>query len=134
MVIDDSAEMRELICESLRHRGYESSGFENGFDALKEFEQALGEMRPFNAALIDYAMPSIDGLTCAMRIRQIERDRGMGQNKGVKIFFFTGHKDLGLSEHVQQELGAYEVCDKTSVIELLETVERTIPKTCGAKA
>lgn len=130
LIVDDSPEILELAKISLEHKGFDVSPCDNGFDALKAFERSLSERCRFEASLIDCAMPGMDGLTLALRIRQMEKERGLVMGERTRLIFFTGHHDLQLSEQVQGDLGIYKTVRKIELVELIQEIAQTIPTTC----
>jgi PAS domain S-box-containing protein len=66
LVADDSAVARELMVEWLRSLGWQAVTAASGVEAL-----ALARQRPFDAVLLDYQMPELDGAQTALALRRI---------------------------------------------------------------
>ena len=80
LVVDDEREIREILAEFLRQRGFEVDAVETGRQALDLC--ARGDLR-FQAALVDWTLPGIDGPDVMAQIRQLQ--------PGCRIFAITGH-------------------------------------------
>lgn len=68
LVVDDSADVRELYVACLNAAGFRTAQAENGMRAL----QWLEEIRPA-VIVLDYHMPILDGLETARAIKQDPR-------------------------------------------------------------
>jgi PAS domain S-box-containing protein len=89
LVVDDDADVRSFLAESLQDLGHEVHAAESGEDAVAE----LGDWRP-DLALIDYAMPGMNGADTARAARRIL--------PGLPIVFVTGYAE---SERLEAALG-----------------------------
>lgn len=65
LVIDDSRTMRSILCSYLHPQSVETEQAVDGIDALQQLEIDDG----FDAALIDWDMPRMDGITLLKEIR-----------------------------------------------------------------
>jgi hypothetical protein len=65
LVVDDNQTSRRLIVQQLQRRGYEVDACESARQALALFDAAP---RRFDAVLLDYQMPEMDGVTLGERI------------------------------------------------------------------
>jgi two-component system, OmpR family, response regulator len=68
MVVDDDADLRELICEYLFANGYEVHGAANG----REMDAHLAQ-RDYDCIVLDLMMPGEDGLALLRRLHQPSR-------------------------------------------------------------
>ncbi len=68
LVVDDFDDARELYCACLEQAGYRTAEARNGLEAV---ERAF-EMRP-DVVLLDLAMPVMDGVEAARRLRADDR-------------------------------------------------------------
>lgn len=64
LVAEDYPEVREVICEILRTRGYEVASAADGAEAL----ELLGSFAP-DLLITDYVMPKVDGVDLVHRVR-----------------------------------------------------------------
>jgi CheY-like chemotaxis protein len=83
LVADDSPNVREMLMTALALKGYEVSGVSDGEEALAKVTAANVSERQYDAVLLDYAMPGMDGLTCALRIRADQGRSTAIQRKGA---------------------------------------------------
>ena len=65
LVVDDEEIVRESLLDWLREDGYQVEAAEDGFKALKKFEE-----QPWDIALIDLKMPKMDGLELLGKIKE----------------------------------------------------------------
>src|SRR5688572_4961972 len=70
LVVDDFEDARELYCTCLEQAGYRTAEARNGLEAV---ERAI-ELRP-DVVLLDLAMPVLDGIEAARRLKADERTR-----------------------------------------------------------
>ncbi len=90
LVVDDDADVRGFLAESLQDLGHEVRAAELGEQAIAE----LSEWRP-DLALIDYAMPGMNGADTARAARALLPD--------LPIVFVTGYAE---SERLEAALGS----------------------------
>lgn len=64
LVADDDPDIRELVARSLRHDGYELCLAQDGEEALR-----LAQEQPPDLAVLDVAMPRLDGYEVTRRLR-----------------------------------------------------------------
>ncbi len=102
LAVDDNALAREVFREMAQSLGWECDCAESGAQALS----LLGQPGPggefaYQAILMDWRMPGMDGLETTRRIRQISANRG-----GPAIIMMTafGHEMLTELEGEQAEL------------------------------
>ena len=70
LVVDDFDDARELYCACLEQAGYRTAEARNGAEAI---ERAI-DLRP-DVVLLDLAMPVLDGVEAARRLKADERTR-----------------------------------------------------------
>lgn len=77
LVIDDDAGVREAVCLALSGLGYAT-------EPVSGADEALGRFRPgrYRLVITDLAMPAMNGLELARRLRAIEPD--------LPIMIFSG--------------------------------------------
>lgn len=83
LAADDSAVNREVVREALRRLGVEPVIAENGREAVDAVERC-----EFDAVLMDYSMPEMDGLEATLAIRRLEQRLG---RKSVPVIALTAH-------------------------------------------
>ncbi len=64
LIVEDFADSREMYMEFLSAQGFEVSGAEDGLAALRALDAA-----PFDAVVLDIALPKLDGLSVLRRLR-----------------------------------------------------------------
>jgi two-component system cell cycle response regulator DivK len=64
LIVEDFADSREMYVEFLAAQGFEVSGVEDGLTALRTIEA-----EPFDAVVLDIALPKLDGLSLLRRLR-----------------------------------------------------------------
>lgn len=69
LVVDDNAMVRDALCRMLRHWKLDAVAAASGEEALALLSSAVLDGRPFDIALIDMLMPSLDGLTLVQAMR-----------------------------------------------------------------
>ncbi len=79
LVVDDDAEVREIVAEFLTDAGYRVLQAEGGRDALRVLEEA----GMIDLVITDVRMPDISGIDLAERIT---RDR-----RGLKVILISGY-------------------------------------------
>lgn len=71
LVVDDTDIVRFGIVTLLRAFGYQTDEASDGLTALEKASKSK-----YGAILLDYDMPHLDGLNCAVQIRKLERESG----------------------------------------------------------
>jgi signal transduction histidine kinase/DNA-binding response OmpR family regulator len=69
LVVDDNPGARTMLAGMARELGLGAEEAADGWDALRAASLAAATPRPFAAVLIDWKMPGLDGLQCAMQMR-----------------------------------------------------------------
>ncbi|CAM3682119.1 response regulator transcription factor [Marinicrinis lubricantis] len=68
LVVDDDAEIAQLITIYLRNEGFKVSGAMNGREALKYMEEMNND--PIHMMILDIMMPEMDGLEVCRHVRE----------------------------------------------------------------
>src|SRR5262245_25799643 len=110
LVIDDDADIREMMKIVLEADGYQVNVAADGVEAL---EQLQGGSRP-SLIILDLMMPGLDGEQFVKQIRS-------GIFADVPIVVLSGHC---AAERKAEELNAVCLMKPVEVDELLKTVER----------
>ena len=80
MVVDDDAVNLLLASEVLTLFGVEVVTWNNGHEALRDFEA-----RPFKLVFMDVHMPGMSGLEVTERVRAVEKARGWARTPIVAL-------------------------------------------------
>ena len=67
LIVDDDADVREFLIESMKLMGHHVHGVENGYDAIDYIRD-----HEVNLVYMDVSMPGIDGFQTLARMREIE--------------------------------------------------------------
>ena len=88
LVVDDSRAIRMKIAEDLEaHAKCSLAG--NGREAVQLFDAAMETGEPFDVAFLDIMMPEMDGIKAAQMIRELERERGVAEDRCVKLVMIS---------------------------------------------
>lgn len=92
LVIDDFEEIPNLVKQYLSNKaGYHVDIAFSGEEALTLLPRNCIDHQCYDLIIIDFAMPIMDGLTAAKRIRELEKQLGWNN---ASIIFFTAHEDI----------------------------------------
>lgn len=96
LIVDDDDDIATMLEQLARTEGVEAIKVSSGAGALAAYWKAVDEKDAFDAIFLDIALPIMDGLTVARRIREAERQ--MRVERRAFIFAFTGHPEDVLSQ------------------------------------
>lgn len=82
LVVEDEANIRELVCLHLRHEGYGCDAVESGTAGL-----ARAEANAYDLIVLDLMLPGLDGLSLCRAIRNGKR------NQDVPILMLTARRE-----------------------------------------
>jgi two-component system OmpR family response regulator/two-component system alkaline phosphatase synthesis response regulator PhoP len=82
LVVEDEANIRDLVCLHLRHEGYECEGLGDGAAALKR-----SESERYDLMVLDVMIPGLDGLSLCRAVRNGRL------NHDVPILMLTARRD-----------------------------------------
>ncbi|WP_114570763.1 response regulator transcription factor [Exiguobacterium flavidum] len=112
LVVDDEAQMRDLLVSNLEKENYTTMTASNGQEAIDRLQNG-----DFHLVLLDVMMPEMDGLTACMRIREFSN---------VPIIMLTARSDE-LDRIHGLKIGADDYITKPfSPRELLARIEATL--------
>lgn len=117
LVVDDDLNIRKLINNVLRQRGYKSQVVKTGEEA---FELCLSSEERFDLVITDIMMPGMNGIELSKKIRAV--------NSGAKILCMSGYVDSPkLVEDLQRE-NIPLLPKPFNTIQLLEKVREVLEK------
>lgn len=123
LVVDDNAVIRRLTSVVLRRAGHTAVAAESAAEAL-----ALLEDTPVELALLDLAMPDVDGLTLLKQLRADPRF----QRLPIIMLTASAHDE---DRMLARAAGANDFLTKpASSAELLATVNRWLPRAAETAA
>jgi two-component system chemotaxis response regulator CheY len=105
MITDDSTSARELVESYLRDFG-DCDLVPDGREAVKLFEMAMREGRPFDLIIMDIMMPVMDGLTASKKIVELMEQREIPENERARIITLSGAGDPEYMMDAHFESGA----------------------------
>ena len=105
LLVDDEVDFVEVLADRLASRGLAVDTAENGELALEKAEK-----RPFDAILLDMAMPGMDGIQTLKGLLRINPD--------LQVILLTGRATLGQAVEAMK-LGALDLLEKPVEIETL---------------
>jgi signal transduction histidine kinase/ActR/RegA family two-component response regulator len=114
LVVDDEAQLREILCEALEHEGHEVRAAEGGSRAL----ELLGAER-FDAVFTDIGMPGMNGWELARSIRELSLD--------VPVAVITGWGDA-VDTQEQLDAGVNWVVTKPFTVDRIAELTQDISR------
>ena len=122
LVVDDSFDTCDSVTKMLMQIGMRSEWTLHGHEAVLRARQAVEVGDEFYAYIIDWALPDMNGIEVARRIRSIA-------GKNVPIIVLTAY-DWSIFEEEAREAGVTSFCNKPIFIsELRDTLVSAINKT-----
>ncbi len=101
LIAEDDLASRKFLSRFLSAYG-ECDITINGMEALEAFMMAWDEDSPYDLICLDIMMPELDGLKALRTIRDIENQKGVVEEKRVKIIMTTALHDT------ESVFGAFE--------------------------
>jgi DNA-binding NtrC family response regulator len=108
LVVDDEAEICDLLQTFLTQEGYQVFTATNGVEAI-----TLGKQNEPDLALLDIKMPGMDGIEVLRKLKKLRRDMG--------VIMLTGYGNLGTAKEAMR-LGAYDYLTKPFDLGLVKHV------------
>jgi len=114
LVVDDSADAREMYSEYLRHGGFRVATVADGSGAI----QYAVTVRP-DVIIMDLAMPNMSGVTATQWLKSNPRTRG------IPVMVLTGYPYEAIGQGAL-EAGAVRLLTKPCLPETLEAEVRSV--------
>lgn len=110
LVVDDDPDIRELLIEHLRSKGFRVAAAADGRAAISAVERSPGH---FSLILTDLQLPGADGLAVLRAAKQL--------NPGVHVVIITGYASLDSAIEAVRA-GAYDYLTKPFSLGQLDVV------------
>jgi len=124
LVVDDEADVRELVCRMLESDGYQAVPAEGGRQALER----LGSLTP-DLVITDVVMPEVDGLELLLKLRSL------APLAGALVMSGGGRSAPEIYLENARQLGASGVLRKPFTrTEMLEAVHQVLAKRPGTQS
>ena len=114
LVVDDEAELAEMVQRMLADIGYDAIAFTDSVEALHEF---IGNADGYDLVITDMTMPLITGAELARRILAVK--------PGLPIILCTGFSEI-MDEKKAKEMGIREYIMKPVIKSELTKIVRTV--------
>ena len=105
LLVDDEREFVETLAMRLETRGFKVAVAESGVTAVEKVRET-----PFDAILLDLAMPGMDGIDTLKRLRELNPDS--------QVVLLTGRATVKKATEAMR-LGALDLLEKPVDIEVL---------------
>ena len=92
LVVDDELVSREKIRRIMEHFG-QCKAVESGEAAIAAFHEAWNNWSPFDLITMDISMPTMSGLETLQKLREMEKEKSVPEEKRVKIIMATSDAD-----------------------------------------
>ena len=101
LVVDDHRHARELLASMCESLGWQVDMADSGDAALALVRASLASTQPYEVALIDWAMPELDGWETSRAVRKLSR----GEASSPVIVMVSAHGRDMLSQRSHREQG-----------------------------
>ncbi len=91
LVVDDSPTAGAALLNTVARLGWTADLVASGAAALAQAQACLASQRLYDALLLDWQMPEMDGLTTAQAIRGVLRDRIEPSQRPLIVIMVTAH-------------------------------------------
>jgi len=117
LVVDDDADIRQMLRRALGHAGYHVELAGNGEEALAAMDRLAGAV---DLVLTDVMMPGIGGRELAERLRRT--------HPGVRILFTSGYAENAIAHHCVLAEGVQFIAKPYSLQALTQKVRETLDR------
>ncbi len=100
LVVDDHDHARMVLAEMFKHLGVHVEAVASGEEALQVVDQANHDRCPYDVVMIDCAMPAMDGLETARRIRALPCLQGQ---RTPHLIMITALEDANLAQRAHDQ-------------------------------
>ena len=129
LLVEDDADIREIVLYALNSAGFDASGFENGDDF---FEVLAKEPTLPDLVALDIMLPRDDGLTILKKLRQNQRYSAipviMLTAKGSELDKIKG-LDLGADDYLTKPFSVMELISRIKAVLRRSTPTTAAPPT-----
>jgi CheY-like chemotaxis protein len=120
LVVEDDAEVRRLICEILRTRGYQVLVSTKGDEALQLARSHAG---PIELVIADVILPEVGGPDVVRQVQQLR--------PGIRALFISGYADEAVLRHGMVEPGMMFLSKPFMPEELARKVRDVLARTAN---
>ena len=92
LIVEDDSISRSLMQKILTSYG-ECDIAENGKEGVKAYKSAIDSGVRYDLVCLDILMPEMDGQEALIKIRQIEKEKGIKESEEAKIIMTTALND-----------------------------------------
>ncbi len=92
LVVDDELVSRKKM-ETILDKFGKCTGVATGTQALTLFSKFLKKGEEFKLVTLDISLPDMEGTEVLSRLREIEQDENVREDRKVKILMVTSHAD-----------------------------------------
>lgn len=92
LIVEDDFLARSLLSTLLSEYG-DCHVAVNGREALDAIERAFNDEEPYDLVCLDIMMPVLDGQETLMELRELESQRGIGEQNITKVIMVTAIDD-----------------------------------------
>jgi len=114
IVVEDEADIREILIYNLKRQGYRAAGVDNGRAAV----EVIGKRLP-DLVLLDLMLPGLDGLEVCRRLKQNPATRPipiiMVTAKGEESDIVKG-LELGADDYISKPFGTGELLARVKAV------------------
>jgi PAS domain S-box-containing protein len=117
LIMDDDDFLLNSLCEILQEAGYHPARAKKGEDAIKQYREAKGKGRPFDAVLLDLTVQ--DGLGGRETIREL-----LDFDPNIKAIVSSGYSTDPVMSNYNKYGFSGCIAKPYTILELMQTIER----------